>query len=147
MDDTTVDSALVERARDIALEAHAGQTDKAGAPYITHPARVAARLAGDPPAEVVGWLHDVVEDTGVTLDDLAAEFPAGIVAAVDAITKRDGEDRDDYYRRVAANPLARKVKHADLDDNSSPDRLAMLDPETQDRLRAKYAHAREVLGP
>ncbi|HEY3003709.1 MAG TPA: HD domain-containing protein [Kribbellaceae bacterium] len=150
LDDATgavVDPALVERARQIALAAHDGQTDKAGVPYITHPARVAARVAGDPAAEIVAWLHDVVEDTGVTLDDLAAEFPPAIVAAVDAMTKRPSEDRDSYYRRVAADPLALEVKHADLDDNSSPDRLARLDEPTRTRLQAKYAHARETLKP
>ena len=135
---------LVDRAREIAQQAHRDQVDKSGAAYITHPARVAARVAGNPAAEMVAWLHDVVEDTGVTLDDLAAEFPPEVVAAVDAITKRPDEG-DAYYHRVAANPLALLVKHADLADNSSPDRLAKLDPALQSRLRAKYAHAREVL--
>lgn len=110
----------VERARQIAATAHDGQTDMSGVAYITHPERVAAGVSGDPSAEVVAWLHDVVEDTGVTLADLATEFPPEIVAAVDAITKRIGEGSDEYYRRVAANPLALKVKYADLADNSSP---------------------------
>ncbi len=61
------------------------------------------------------------------------------------MTKRASEDRDTYYRRVADNPLALEVKHADLDDNSSPDRLAKLDPATRTRLQAKYTHARETL--
>ena len=135
---------LVDRAREIAQQAHRDQVDKSGAAYITHPARVAARVAGNPSAEMVAWLHDVVEDTGVTLDDLAAEFPAEVLAAVDAITKR-ADEGDDYYRRVAANDLALLVKHADLADNSSPERLAKLDPALQDRLRAKYSHARQVL--
>lgn len=138
-------SDLVQLAREIATRAHQGQTDKAGAPYITHPARVAARVAGDPKAEMVAWLHDVVEDTSVTLDDLARDFPADVVSAVDAITRRPDEDPGAYYRRVAADPLALKVKYADLDDNSAPDRLALLDPETRDRLLEKYAHAREAL--
>jgi (p)ppGpp synthase/HD superfamily hydrolase len=136
---------LVELARDIATRAHQGQTDKAGAPYISHPARVAARVAGDPEAEMVAWLHDVAEDTSVTLEELARDFPAQVVAAVGAITKRPDEDRDTYYRRVAADPLALKVKYADLADNSDPDRLALLDEPTRERLLAKYAHAREVL--
>lgn len=135
---------LVDRAREIATAAHKGQTDKSGAAYIDHPRRVAARVEGDPAAEVVAWLHDVVEDTGVTLESLAAEFPAELVAAVDAITKRIGEG-DTYYLRVAADPIALKVKHADLADNSSPERLGELDAATQDRLRTKYEHARAVL--
>ena len=135
---------LVDRARQIAVEAHRDQVDKSGAAYITHPARVAQRVAGNPQAEMVAWLHDVVEDTTVTLEYLATEFPPEVVAAVDAITKRPDEG-DTYYRRVAANSLALLVKQADLADNSSPDRLAKLDPSLQDRLRTKYAHAREVL--
>ena len=135
---------LVERARQIATAAHEHQVDKSGAAYITHPARVASRVAGNPQAEMVAWLHDVVEDTTVTLTDLAADFPPEVVTAVDAITKRPDEG-DAYYRRVAADPLALQVKYADLADNSSPDRLAKLDPALQSRLRAKYAHAHEIL--
>ncbi|RLY94290.1 HD domain-containing protein [Kocuria tytonicola] len=144
-------STLTDRARDIATRAHHGQTDKTGADYIDHPRRVAERVRHHAAAEqleaaqVVAWLHDVVEDTPVTLDDLRAEFPADIVAGVDAMTRRPDEEHDDYYRRVAADPLARVVKQADLDDNTDPARTALLDPETRARLEQKYAHAREVL--
>lgn len=141
---TSTPQDLVDRARQIATAAHENQVDRSGAAYISHPERVAQRVAGHPEAEMVAWLHDVVEDTPITLDDLAAEFPAEVVAAVDAISRRDGEG-DVYYHRVAADPLALKVKYADLDDNSSPHRLARLDPATQERLRAKYGHARDVL--
>ncbi|MDQ2739199.1 MAG: phosphohydrolase [Actinomycetota bacterium] len=142
-----VNATDVARARLIATQAHEGQTDKAGVAYIGHPARIAARVAGDPAAEVVAWLHDVVEDCDHwTLDRLRAEgIPADLVAAVDAISKRPGEASDDYYARVAANPVALKVKYADLADNSDPERLAKLDPATRERLTRKYAHAREVL--
>ena len=144
-------STLTDRARDIATRAHRGQTDKTGADYIDHPRRVAERVrqyaAADQQeaAQVVAWLHDVVEDTGVTLDDLREDFPANVVAGVDAMTRRPGEDGDDYYRRVAAHPLARAVKQADLDDNTDPARTALLDEDTRTRLARKYAHAREVL--
>ena len=144
-------STLTDRARDIATRAHRGQTDKTGADYIDHPRRVAERVrqyaAADQQeaAQVVAWLHDVVEDTGVTLDDLREDFPANVVAGVDAMTRRPGEDGDDYYRRVAAHPLARAVKQADLDDNTDPARTALLDEDTRARLVRKYAHAREVL--
>ncbi|AKU18072.1 HD domain-containing protein [Luteipulveratus mongoliensis] len=136
---------MIDEAKDIARRAHAEQVDKAGHAYITHPARVAQRVAGDERAEAVAWLHDVVEDTAVTLADLAETFPAEVVAAVDAITRRKGEDGDDYYDRVARDPLALKVKLADLDDNSDPERLALLDEATRERLTRKYAHARQRL--
>jgi ADP-ribosyl-[dinitrogen reductase] hydrolase len=139
--------ASVARARALATEAHAGQVDKVGAPYIEHPARIAARVraagAGED-AEVVAWLHDVVEDTDVTLEVINREFGSNIADAVDAITRRDGEG-DAYYRRVVANPIARVVKEHDIADNTAPDRTALLDPATRARLTAKYAHATELL--
>jgi (p)ppGpp synthase/HD superfamily hydrolase len=136
----------VEMARQIAVRAHAGQTDKAGVAYITHPARVAARVAGDLDAEAVAWLHDVVEDTGRSVEELyAAGFPERVVGAVDAISQRPDEEPDTYYARVAANPLALNVKYADLADNSDPKRLSLLQPELRERLEAKYKHAHEVL--
>ena len=142
---------LVTEAKDVATAAHEGQMDKAGAPYIGHPGRVAGHVPRHAAAEdleaaqAVAWLHDVVEDTPVTLDDLARQFPADVVAAVDAMTKRADEDRDAYYRRVRANRIARAVKLADLDDNTDPVRTARLDPVTRQRLAAKYDHARSVL--
>jgi len=117
--------ALVERARAIAERAHAGQVDKAGAPYVSHPARVAASLA-DAPARCAAYLHDVVEDCpGWTLARLAEEgMPAEVLAAVDALTKRVGEDGEAYLARVLANPLAVRVKVADLRDNMDLSRIA-----------------------
>ena len=95
---------------------------------------------------MVALLHDVVEDTDVPLSRIEAAFGPRIASAVDAITTRDGEDRSDYYARVAANPLARAVKLCDLADNESPARMARLDPETRARLERKYARARAALG-
>jgi len=133
-------------AQRIATVAHAGQTDKAGQPYIGHPGRVAARLTGDQLAEAAAWLHDVLEDTGTTAADLTAQgIPASVISAVEALTRRDGEAPDDYYARVAANPLALQVKRADMADNTDPERLARLDPALRARLEAKYDHARLVL--
>lgn len=137
---------LAVRAEVLARAAHQGQTDKAGRPYAEYPARVASRVHGDDAAEAVAWLHDVVEDTEVTLDQLRSEFPAAVVAAVDAVTKRPGEPPEAYYGRVAADPLARQVKLADLADNSDPARLAELDEPTRERLTAKYAAGRARLG-
>ncbi|WP_137726350.1 HD domain-containing protein [Prescottella subtropica] len=136
---------ITELAEQIATTAHEGQVDKAGQPYITHPARVAARVAGDDLAVAAAWLHDVVEDTTVTLADLEQSFPPAVTAAVDALTRRDSETPTDYYARIRQIPLAVTVKLADLDDNSDPKRLARLDDATRDRLTAKYTRARAEL--
>lgn len=138
----------VALAEQIARAAHTHQTDKAGKPYIDHPAAVARMVAGHgETTEAVAWLHDVVEDTTVTLDDLASQFPAEVVAAVDAITHCPGEPRTlaGYYGRVRSNPTARVVKLADIRHNSDPARLAELEPETRARLEEKYAKALDAL--
>lgn len=138
----------VEAAKFIATAAHSGQSDKAGTPYIDHPRAVAA-LVSEPTwqDEVVAWLHDVVEDTPITLDAIAETFGAEIAADVDALTHRTGEPRDAYYDRVKVRPRALKVKLADIAHNTSPERLDQLAPEVRERLRAKYAHALDVLLP
>ena len=115
-------STDVAAAKALAAKMHEGQTDKAGLPYITHPERVAARLAS-PEAQVVGWLHDTVEDTGLTLSEVEARFGAGTAAAVDAISRREGEPWEDYIQRVKAEPVARQVKISDLIDNSNLSRI------------------------
>lgn len=144
---TLTSSLMFRAAEELATQAHAGQVDKAGQPYILHPMRVAKRfhLVQEVDFAVVALLHDVVEDTHVTLNDLHRMFPTHIVAAVDAITHRKNEPRDAYYQRVKANPLAHRVKLADVDDNSDPERLASLDVATRKRLETKYAHARQAL--
>lgn len=131
-------------AFELALTAHAGQTDKAGLAYIGHVARVAAGVQGDE-ARIVALLHDVIEDAGVAAEDLSDRFGHRIAAAVAALTRHKGESPAGYYARVAADPLARTVKLADIADNSHPARLAMLDPVTRTRLQAKYAAARLAL--
>ncbi|MBM4574952.1 HD domain-containing protein [Rhodococcus hoagii] len=132
-------------AQTIARAAHHGQTDKAGVPYIHHPERVAAAVADNDTAVAVAWLHDVVEDTTVTLSDLEALFSPEIVDAVDAVTRRPGETPDTYYQRVRQNALAVTVKLADIADNSAPTRLAFLDEAIRNRLTAKYTRARAAL--
>lgn len=108
---------LLERAIAIAVEAHRGQKDRFGAPYILHPLRVMQRLA-TPAEQIAGVLHDVVEDTGWTFERLEGEgFSAAIVDALKAVTKREGEAYDDFVKRSAQDPLGRKVKLADLEDN------------------------------
>lgn len=140
----------VAAAAELARRAHADQRDKAGRPYIRHPESVAAIVRGrfpdDEVAEIVAWLHDVVEDTGVTLDQIRAEFGDDVADGVDAMSRRPGEDPDQYYARVAANQTARRVKRADLTDNTDPERRALLPPDLQQRLLGKYRHAIEELG-
>ena len=112
----------VAAARALATKAHEGQTDKAGLPYITHPERVALRMES-PELQVIGWLHDTVEDTPIALQDIEGAFGPETAAAVDAISRRDGEKWSGYLDRVAANPMARQVKISDLIDNSNLSRI------------------------
>jgi len=141
------DPALLATALAIAARAHAGQLDKAGRGYLAHPLRVAARVvdAGD---EVVAaaLLHDVVEDSALTVEDLArAGLPDRVVEAVDHLTRRPGESHSTAVRRAAADPVAALVKRADIADNADPARLALLPEELRARLSAKYARALAVL--
>jgi (p)ppGpp synthase/HD superfamily hydrolase len=132
----------------LATAAHAGQVDKAGRPYLEHVVAVADRLTGHGDhAVMAGLLHDVVEDTAVTLDELRTlGYPEDVVSAVDAVSRRSDETYNDLVRRAAADPLGRLVKIADNAHNSDPARLAELDPATAERLRRKYAKARQILG-
>lgn len=115
--------STLERAIAIAAQAHAGQTDKAGAPYILHPLRMMLTLETEA-ERIVAVLHDVVEDTPVTLDDLRAErFTDEILAALESVTKRDGEDYEAFVLRAGQNPIGRRVKLADLRDNSDISRI------------------------
>ena len=130
----------------LATAAHAGQTDKLGIEYILHPLGVMARVNSED-EKIVAVLHDVVEDTDVTLDDLRAQgFAEHIVRAVDAVTKRNGEPLAESMARVAADPLAMTVKFADLANNANPARQAALPPETRERLTAKYQESARLLG-
>lgn len=136
--------STIERAIEIAARAHAGQVDKAGAPYIFHPLRLMLAVE-TPEQKMAAVLHDVVEDSALTLDDLKAEgFPAQVLEAVQALTKTAGETRLDAARRAAQNPIARVVKLADVTDNMNLGRIAQ--PTEKDRARLKeYAQVRELL--
>lgn len=135
---------LREAARRFALESHDGKQDKQGEPYIRHVGRVAASVAPDETAEIVGWLHDTVEDCHASLDYLTLRFGDTIAEAVNAITKRKGEAYEAYIERVAKNDIARKVKIADLQDNL---RRAPEIPEPErSRLTARYREALFRLG-
>ena len=120
--------ATIEKALQIAARAHEGQKDKDGLPYILHPLRV-MNAVEDEPAQIVAVLHDVIEDTSVTAEDLRREgFDEAVLAAVECVTHRKDESYADYVVRCKGNEIARRVKLADLEDNSRPSR-ALLRPE------------------
>lgn len=130
----------IETALRIALAAHAGETEKNGRPYILHPLRVGLAQRSNA-AICVGILHDVVEDSATTLDDLrAAGLAAPIVEAVDAMTRREGESYSAFIERAAKNPIAAEVKRADLLDNMNAARLTRFRESDADRM-AKYQKA------
>lgn len=171
---------LVERAKDLAHRAHAGQVDKAGRPYIEHVARVAAAVrkdlschvddcengkptdwrasCGNPEcrpwretcpvcdeAEAVAWLHDVLEDCGSCFAEEVVHIGSHNVARSAILLDRRRAGTNNYYSRILANPLALRVKLADIADNADEARLALLDDKTAARLRRKYAKARQML--
>ena len=117
--------STLENAIRIAVTAHAGQTDKSGAAYVTHPLRLMTTIDGDE-AKMVAVLHDVVEDTSVALDDLREEgFSEDVLTALDCVTHNRSDSYADYVIRCKSHPLARQVKLADLVDNSRLDRCIL----------------------
>ncbi len=135
---------LTIKAMRMAYEAHKEQYDKGGVPYIFHPYHVAEQL--DEEYDIcVALLHDIVEDTDVTIEDLTnAGFPEEIVEAVRLMTKTKGEDYFEYVRRIKGNPIARKVKLQDLAHNSDPTRLVNGREKNMEQLE-KYSKARKIL--
>lgn len=115
---TTMEHDLLRKAEAIAVAAHAGQQDKTGGPFIDHLRRVAEGVGGRE-QKMVAYLHDLLEKAdGWSGQRLAGEgFSPAVVEAVDAMTRREGEDYAAFVRRAIANPLARSVKRADLEDN------------------------------
>jgi (p)ppGpp synthase/HD superfamily hydrolase len=115
---------MLEKAIAIAVTAHAGQCDKAGEPYILHPLRVMFRVNSDA-ERIVAVLHDVVEDSDWTFEQLHEEgFPDEILEALNSVTKRDGEVYKDFVERAGSNTIGRQVKLADLEDNCDLSRIA-----------------------
>jgi (p)ppGpp synthase/HD superfamily hydrolase len=133
-------------AASLAAGMHAGQLDKAGLPYIGHPLRVMLRLPADASEleKKAALLHDVLEDCGPGARDTLVSFGADreLLMMLDELSKRPGERYDDYPQRVANGP-ARRVKLADIADNSDPRRLALLPPDLAAKLKAKYDMALE----
>lgn len=115
---------LLQLAEEIATRAHEGQLDKAGVPYIYHPKTVSS-YCDSIYGKIVGWLHDVVEDTDVTLEDLRGRgFDEFLLEALDCVTKpKKGYNEKVYYERIKGNALATEVKLADLKHNSDMSRI------------------------
>ncbi|HEX8532090.1 MAG TPA: hypothetical protein VF646_18775 [Cytophagales bacterium] len=131
---------MLHKALLIATRVHQHQQDRYGAPYLRHVMRVAERGRNDD-ERIVGLLHDVVEDSPMTLDDLRREgFPERIVQAVDCLTKREGEPYDQFVDRTKTNPLAIAVKLNDLEDNMDVRRAPRLEEKDLERLN-KYLKA------
>lgn len=137
--------SLVERAKELAYRAHAGQVDKAGRPYIEHVARVAAAVSDDPEAEAVAWLHDVLEDQPAYEQECWHVLPSRLITPL-LLLSRNTLSGVGYYARVRVDAISLRVKLADIADNANEARLALLPPDVADRLRKKYAKAREALG-
>ena len=133
-----------EKAYEIAKRAHLGQVDKAGEDYIKHPEKVASFVKTDE-EKAVAYLHDVIEDTELTLEDLHEyEFSKEVIEAVDIITKKKGEDYQSYLNSVKKNKLARAVKLADLRHNSDLTRLTKVTEKDIER-KEKYQKAIDFL--
>ena len=126
---------MLDKAIKLAKRAHYGQVDKANKPYIDHPLRVMNNVETIE-EKIVAVLHDAVEDSDLTLEDLKIEgFSNPIIEAIDAITKREGEKLNDYLERVMNNEIALKVKIADMTDNMDIARISNPTEKDRERIR------------
>lgn len=131
---------LLDKAAYICITKHQGQRDKSGCAYFQHPMRVAMRCATDE-ERIVALLHDIIEDTGLTPNDILNEgFPKHIVEAILSVTKRDMESYEEFVARAKKNPIGRQVKIHDLEDNLNVMRLDELSTEMTARFN-KYLKA------
>jgi (p)ppGpp synthase/HD superfamily hydrolase len=139
--------STLDRAILIAAQAHLGQVDRVGEPYVLHPLRVMMAVGGET-ERTVAALHDVVEDSEEwTLDRLREEgFSEEVVEAVDHLTRREGETYEAFVERASGNPIARRVKLADLADNMDIRRLKVLGEKEVERLRRYHAAWNAVQG-
>lgn len=133
-------TVLVEIALRRALAAYGGKVDKGGEPYILHPMRLMVQM-DEPISQCVALLHDVIEDSDTTADDLRADgFPESVVSAVEVLTRRRGESYEAFIDRVRIHPLARKVKLKDIEDNLNVLRLNAITEADLKRVK-KYHEA------
>ena len=138
---------LTNKAMGIAYDAHQGQKDKGGQPYIFHPYHLAEQMS-DEVSVCVALLHDVAEDTSVTLEMLEKEFPKEVMDALRLLTHRPETPYFDYVRAIRANPVAVRVKLADIAHNGDMSRFAGCADVTEAQIatwKEKYARAREIL--
>lgn len=136
----------IEDAITLAVQAHRGQTDKNGQPYILHPLRMMSRMRTEDEM-IVAVLHDVIEDTPHALDDLRkAGYAEHILAAIDCLTRREDESYEDFVQRAGSNPLARSVKLADLEDNMDIRRISAPQERDFERLKRYRRAWRELTG-
>ncbi len=144
MSHTDISPELLEKAVNLAAQAHATQRDKYGMPYLMHVMRVAAQV-NTVLEKTCAMLHDVVEDTEVTLDDLRREgFPERVLEVVALLTKAKDENYESYVEKVHAHPVARRIKLADLTDNMDLRRIPEVTVEDVARLN-KYLRAYRLL--
>ncbi|MEA3207606.1 MAG: hypothetical protein QOE70_663 [Chthoniobacter sp.] len=135
---------LLERALQIAVTAHAGQTSKDGSPYILHPLRLMAEMDSDD-ERIVAILHDVIEDSNLTLADLEGEgFASEVLEAIRLLTHEKSVPYEEHVRRIEPHPLARKVKLADLRDNADLRRMTGDEERDSGRLK-KYLRGWMIL--
>ena len=131
-------------AMEIAYNAHHGQLDKAGTPYIFHPIHLAEQMQ-DEYTTCVALLHDVVEDSHITLEYLSLHFPKEVTDAIALMTHQKDEPYLDYVASIRNNPIASAVKLADLLHNSDQTRMPNADPEKLKYFQEKYKKALQVL--
>ena len=140
----TTEQSMVDLALSIATQAHEGQLDKAGVDYIEHPIYVASQVDTEE-EKAVALLHDVIEDSSVSAEELLqAGLPETVVTAVQVLTKEKEQDYQTYLETVKKNPLARVVKLADLKHNSNLSRLSSITEKDRERLK-KYKKAIDFL--
>ena len=135
---------LTKKAMKFAYQAHQGQTDKSGLPYIYHPMHIAEQME-DESTTVCALLHDVVEDTHYTLEDLIQQgYPSEIIEALSLLTHNKGIPYMDYVRKINSNKIASTVKLADLQHNSDLSRLEVIDDDALKRIE-KYRKAMQII--
>ena len=118
--------ATLERAIEIAVEAHKGQKDKAGIPYVLHPLRLMFKMESNN-EKIAALLHDVVEDSDWTLDDLKKEgFNSDVIEAVSLLTRDEKDSYDEFVQKTVSNPISKNVKIADINDNLDLNRLNVI---------------------
>ncbi len=139
-----INTKLTRKAMIIAYNAHQNQFDKANIPYIYHPIHIAEQMETELEC-IVALLHDVVEDTDITLNDLEKEFPKEVIDLLKILTHDKKIDYIEYIKKVKTNPIATKIKIADLKHNSDITRLENITTTDLKRIE-KYKKALEILG-